>query len=115
MLRRSVGPGLEVTQPREPSTERAPRPSHEVDAEVGDDAVQPGKKTRPALERTKALEDSEESLLDNLVGIVFVVHERVRDRVRPSLMTFDERPECGGISSLRLRDERTIFLRFLRS
>src|SRR5208283_682720 len=87
------------------------RLAHEVDAEVRDDAVEPSEEAGAPLKRPEALEDTKESVLDELASVVLVADQGVSDREGAPLVTFDQRPERGGVSCLRLRDERTIFFR----
>ena len=86
--------------------------SYEIDAEVRDDAVQPGEEARPPLKAGQVLEDTKERVLDELPRVVLVPDQGERDGERATLVAFDELPKCPHVAGLRLRDKRTVFLRF---
>jgi hypothetical protein len=50
-----------------------------IDAEVAADADDPGLKVRPAIERAQRLEDLQEDVLGEVLGLVVLAHELVRD------------------------------------
>jgi hypothetical protein len=84
------------------------RPASAIDAEVGDDAVEPGEKGRLALKSRESFERAQESFLHDLASVVVVAHQRNRHRESATRGTPDQTPARGNIPPLRQLDEGAI-------
>jgi len=86
--------------------------SHEVDREVGDDAVQPSEERRSAVKRIEPAVDAQKCLLDDLTGILLITQEAKGDREGAPLVTLHQLLKCEFVAFLGAFDEDTILLRF---
>src|SRR5579863_720353 len=66
------------------------RPASVIDAEVGDDAIEPREKGRIALKSRETLERAQEGFLHDLACVVVVAHERNRHCESATLVTLDQ-------------------------
>jgi len=85
------------------------RPASVIDAEVGDDAIEPSEKGRIALKSRQTLECTQESFLYDLARVVVVADERNGHGESAALVTLDQTTKRGEIAKLRQLDEGTIF------
>ena len=67
-----------------------------VQADVDRDPVQPGRKRRLALETRQALPGAHERFLDEVAGVLVVVHEAVAHLVDATAVPLDEHVEGGS-------------------
>jgi hypothetical protein len=88
---------------------------HEIDREVFDDPVEPGKEARRAVERRKSAINAEERFLNDFECVLFVTNEADRDGERTPPVTFHELAKRAAIASLSTQNELTITLRFSRT
>jgi hypothetical protein len=86
--------------------------AHEVDREVGDDAVKPGEKARPALKPVEPAVDAQKCLLHEVACVVLVADHAEGDGERPALVALDQAAESRLVTPLGSLDESTIFLGF---
>jgi len=87
----------------------------EIDAEVGDDAVEPREEGRIPVEVVQMLVDAQKRLLREFTGVVLVVDNGQGQHDRPSLVSLDKLSKCHLVSTLRPLNKRTVYLRILRA
>src|SRR5207249_2327079 len=75
-----------VTHPELPAPMLAPL----IETQVDDDAVEPGRELRPAVEAPRRLEDPDEGLLRQVARVLGVSHDGPCEPVRASLVARDE-------------------------
>src|SRR5256712_590119 len=75
-----------VTHPELPAPMLAPL----IEAQVDDDAVEPGRELRAAVEAPRRLEDPDEGLLRQVARVLGVSHDGPREPVRAPLVARDE-------------------------
>ncbi len=86
--------------------------AHEIDREIGDDAIEPGEKARAAVKRVETAINAEECFLDDFPGVIFVAHQTERDGERSPLVPLHQLSERRSIAGFCTFDEGTVFFGF---
>src|ERR1700722_13498185 len=80
-------------------------PPPPIDCQVGRDAVQPGRKTRPPLEASQILEGPDKGLLAQLTRVVNIMDQRAGNVNDPLLIALDQHSERFTVAALRAPDQ----------